>query len=416
MRILIIVFHFQPESTGSGKYTSEMAAYLSQAGHQVRVITTPPYFPDGRIGAGHHGRGYRRETWSGVQIYRCSVWVPREPSGLKPVLHLLSFALSSFPILLRQLLWSPQVVLCVAPPLFLAPFARFVARLCGAKAWLHIQAFEPRMTGSGNLLTRWAARAENRLLRSFERISTVSSRMLVRLEDRGISPEKTCLLPNWVDINAIYPLPDGGEAARRELGFPVDKVIVLYAGDMQAEPELGILVEAAWGVRKNSAIHFVLCGQGDARAYLERAARELRNVQFLPPQPPEKLNRLLNAADIHILPQEASANDLVIPSRLLGMLASGKVVIATADPSSEIGKVVEQVGVLVPPGNQPALCEAILELGISSQERTRLGMKGRAYVCKHWSTEHVLGDFERRLREFVAGDSKDVRDSLLIKR
>ena len=45
MRILILGLNFQPESTGFGKYTSEMAAYLSEAGHRVRVITAPPYFP-----------------------------------------------------------------------------------------------------------------------------------------------------------------------------------------------------------------------------------------------------------------------------------------------------------------------------------------------------------------------------------
>jgi colanic acid biosynthesis glycosyl transferase WcaI len=207
-----------------------------------------------------------------------------------------------------------------------------------------------------------------------------------------------------------------GGAARKDFGLPADKVIVLYAGDMQAEQGLEILVEAAWGLRKNSAIHFVLCGQGSARAHLERAAREMRNVQFLPPQPPEKLNQLLNAADIHVLPQRADAANLVMPSNLLEMLASGKVVLTTANPNSEVGKVVGQVGVLVPPGDQPALWEAILELGISSQERTRLGMKGRAYVCKYWNTERILGDFERHLREFVAGESKDVGDSLLIKR
>jgi colanic acid biosynthesis glycosyl transferase WcaI len=220
MRILIIALNFQPELTGIGKYTGEMAAYLSNAGHRVRVITAPPYFPDWsdwpnwRIQPGYQWWRYRRETWSGVQVYRCSLWVPREPSGLKRILYLFSFALSSLPVLLRQLLWAPQIVLCVAPSLFSAPSARLAARLCGARAWLHIQDFELETAAQlgmlGNLLSRWAARAESRILRAFERVSTISSRMLVRLEDKGLPPERTCLFPNWVDTNAIYPLPDGG--------------------------------------------------------------------------------------------------------------------------------------------------------------------------------------------------------------
>ena len=425
MRILILGMNFHPEPTGFGKYTGELAAYLSQAGHQVRVVSAPPFYPYWQVQPGYRGWKYRRESWSQVpdiRVYRCPLWVPRAPAGRKRVLHLLSFALSSLPVMLGQALWRPQVVLCVAPSLFSAPSALLAARLCGAKAWLHVQDFELEtaqrlgMPGGENRLARWAARLERRLLCAFDNVSTISSRMQARLVAKGLPPERTRLFPNWVDINEIFPIPDGGLSARRELGLPTDKIIVLYAGNMVANQGLEILVEAAWGLRKNSAIHFVLCGEGSARAYLERAARELRNVQFLPLQAPEKLNRLLNAADIHLLPQRADASDLVLPSKLVGMLASGKVVLATANPDTEIGNLVSQVGVLVPPEDQPALCEAILKLGIAAQERTRLGMKGRAFVCKHWSGERVLGAFERGLREFVAGGSKNVSKSLLVKR
>jgi colanic acid biosynthesis glycosyl transferase WcaI len=399
-----------------------MAAYLSSSGHQVRVVTAPPYYPYWKVQPGYRWWGYRRETWSGVDVYRCPLWVPSKPSGVKRILHLLSFAWSSLPVLLGQPLWRPQVVLCIAPALFSAPFALLVARLCGARAWLHVQDFELDaamqlgMLGSGHWLARWGSRFENWILHAFDRVSTISTLMLARLEQKGVSPERACLFPNWVDIKTIYPLSDNGLSARQEFGMPANKIIVLYAGNMGVKQGLEIVVEAAWGLRKNSAFHFVLCGEGSAREYLERAAREMRNVQFLPLQPPEKLNQLLNVADIHVLPQRMDAADLVMPSKLLGMLASGVPVVAAASPGTEIGKVVGQVGVLVPPEDQPALCEALLELGISSQERTRLGMKGRAFVCKHWSAVHILGEFELQLRALVEKKSKGVRKSLLVKR
>lgn len=422
MRILMIGLNFQPEMTGIGKYSGEMAAYLARNGHQVRMVTTPPYYPFWKVQPGYHGWEYRRETWSGVDVFRCPLWVPRKPTGLKRIIHLLSFALSSLPVALAQTVWRPQMVLCIAPALFSAPVALLVARLSGAKAWLHVQDFELEaatrlgMIASGHPLTRWADRLERRLLGAFQRVSTISHRMLTRLEHKGVKPESAYLLPNWVDINTIFPLPDGGQAARKSLKLPLEKVIVLYAGNMGSKQGLEILVEAAWGLRKNSAIHFVVCGEGSARADLERSSREMRNIQFLPLQPPEKLNELLNAADIHVLPQRADAADLVMPSKLLGILASGKVVIATASANTEIGNVVGQVGVLVPPGDLPAFCEAILELGISPQVRARLGMKGRAYVCKHWNMEQVLGQAEQQFKEFVSDRPKDARDSMVLKR
>jgi colanic acid biosynthesis glycosyl transferase WcaI len=109
----------------------------------------------------------------------------------------------------------------------------------------------------------------------------------------------------------------------------------------------------------------------------------------------------LNCADIHILPQRADAADLVMPSKLLGMLASGKAVIATANPGTGLEQVVSRVGVVVPPGDQPALCKAILDLASSPQLCKVLGEKGREEVCKNWSGQAVLTRFESQVQALL---------------
>jgi colanic acid biosynthesis glycosyl transferase WcaI len=125
------------------------------------------------------------------------------------------------------------------------------------------------------------------------------------------------------------------------------------------------------------------------------------NVMLLPLQPPERLNGLLNAADIHILPQRADAADLVMPSKLLGMMASGKAIVATARADTEVGEVVNQVGLVVPPGDIDALCETIVRLAGSLVDRARLGEKARAYVCGNWDADLVLPRFEAQLLSLV---------------
>ena len=77
MRILIYGLNFAPELTGIGKYSGEMAAFLAQKGHEVRVVTTPPYYPQWRIMAGYSGAAYTTEQWQGVTVYRCPLWLPR---------------------------------------------------------------------------------------------------------------------------------------------------------------------------------------------------------------------------------------------------------------------------------------------------------------------------------------------------
>lgn len=48
MKILVYGINYSPELTGIGKYTGEMVEWLAAQGHEVRVITAPPYYPGGR--------------------------------------------------------------------------------------------------------------------------------------------------------------------------------------------------------------------------------------------------------------------------------------------------------------------------------------------------------------------------------
>jgi colanic acid biosynthesis glycosyl transferase WcaI len=139
------------------------------------------------------------------------------------------------------------------------------------------------------------------------------------------------LFPNWVDTRQIYPLLEGPNPLRAHLGLAPEQLAVLYAGTMGKKQGLEHLLTAASRLQGRQ-LQFILCGDGAVRAELENTAKELSNVLFLQVQPAERLNELLNLADIHILPQKADAADLVMPSKLSGMLASGKPVIAPPFP------------------------------------------------------------------------------------
>jgi colanic acid biosynthesis glycosyl transferase WcaI len=407
LRILILGLNFSSELVGIGRYTGEMAEYLMGQGHSVHVVTAPPYYPYWHVHPGYKAWRYKREVWRGLEIFRCPLWVPHTPSGLKRLLHLSSFALSSFPILLSQLRCKPDLVLCIAPAFFCAPFAWITARLSGTKTWLHIQDFELDaatnlgMLPADHFLTRWAARGESWLLARFDRVSTISNRMLLRLKEKGVRSERAYLFPNWVDTNLIFPEADSRGSLRKTLGIPDDKIVVLYSGNMGRKQGLECIVDVARQLQANSNILFVLCGDGVAREMLENDAEGLPNIQFLGLQPLEKLNRLLNIADIHILPQRADAADLVMPSKLLGMMASGKAILATATPGTELGGVVSQIGIIVPPNDGLALADAILELAKSPAMRSHLGKKGREYVCEHWSANQVLAQFQAEVLKLV---------------
>ena len=187
MRILINSINYSPELTGIGKYTGEMAEWLAGQGHEVRVITAPPYYPAWQIAGGYSARWYKREVMAGVRIFRCPLWVPGKPTGLTRILHLASFAVSSFPLMLwHGLTWRPNIVFVVEPPLFCAPAAWITARIGGARAWLHVQDFEVDAAFDLGILRSGKLRAavlavEKWLLHRFDTVSTISERMVDRL-------------------------------------------------------------------------------------------------------------------------------------------------------------------------------------------------------------------------------------------
>lgn len=61
MKILVYGINYSPELTGIGKYTGEMVEWLAAQGHEVRVITAPPYYPQWQVGENYSAWRYKRE-------------------------------------------------------------------------------------------------------------------------------------------------------------------------------------------------------------------------------------------------------------------------------------------------------------------------------------------------------------------
>ena len=399
MKILLYGINFAPELTGIGKYTGEMAAWLAAAGHEVRVVTAPPYYPDWAVWKGYSARRFRREAWRGVTVFRTPVWVPRKVSGTTRLLHLTSFALASLPSLFSQWRWHPDVVWMTEPPLVCAPAALAFARLRGARAWLHIQDYEIDAAFDlgllrGARLRAWVTGIERWLLRRFDRVSTISERMLERAAHKGVDAARLLSLPNWADVSSIRPL-DTASPYRRELGIADDAVVALYSGNMGRKQGLEILAEVALRLRGNESIQFVFCGFGPGRAELEERCKGLPGVRFLDLQPVERLGDLLGLADIHLLPQRADAADLVMPSKLTGMLSSGRPVVATAHADTELGRVVRDCGLVVEPEQPEALAAAIASLASNPGMRAEFGANARIFAERHIAQDAVLRQFER---------------------
>jgi putative colanic acid biosynthesis glycosyltransferase WcaI len=399
MRILVHTISYRPELTGVAKYTAELCEWIAAQGHEVRVVAPPPYYPQWRVQRPYSQWRYAGDTLSGVRVRRCPIWLPTHPRGIGRVMYELSFALASLPVMLREALHRPDLVLVVEPSFLNAPVAWLAARLAGAVAWLHIQDFEIDLAfdlGQLRAGRRAVDAVESWILGRFDAVSSITRRMLSKARAKGVAEQRLYLLPNWVDVTATRPLPHKSPM-RTELGIPENCFVALFAGSLCAKQGAETIIDAAQILAADTTLLFVVCGEGVTAQSLRAHAKGLGNVRFLPLQPPDRLNDLLNLADVHLLPQRPSAAGSVMPSKLIGMLASGRPVIAACTSGTEIAELATDCGVIIEPGDPDALAAAVRNLASDPSKCRELGEQARQRALDLFQHHAILADFEREL-------------------
>jgi colanic acid biosynthesis glycosyl transferase WcaI len=289
-------------------------------------------------------------------------------SGFRRLLAPLSFAISSTPVAAWQI-WKrkPDIVLVVEPTLFAAPAALLAARMVGAKTVLHVQdleveaAFAVGHLKKGSLSEHCAKLFDRATTCAFDCVITISNRMRDRVAAKGMPRERIEVVRNWVDLDLIQPLA-GYSAYREELGLRKNQRVALYSGNLGVKQGVRVVLQAAAKLAKRDNVVFVVAGDGPMRPTLEQAATELPNLRLLPFQPETRFSEFLGLADVHVLPQERGAADLLLPSKLGGMLASGKPIVVTAEQGTELAEFLGDACYLTPPGDADALARAIEEV------------------------------------------------------
>ena len=407
MKFYLYSINYSPELTGVGKYNGEFVSALVERGVDVSVVTAAPYYPEWCC-----HKGYSNE-WSttvsdGVSVLRNPLYIPSKLTTLKRLVHLVSFASSSFVTLIRLVRSKPDVLLLVQPTLFCAPGALLFCKLSGAKAVMHVQDFEvDAMFGLGmgkfDLFAAIASKIEYFLLSRFDSVSTISLSMMEKLRSKGVAESKIAFFPNWADVRTITPCVDG--AAQREAwGFSDNEKIVLYAGNIGEKQGLELLLEAATRYQSTPSVRFVIVGAGAYVDTLKEIAEGLGldNVLFKPLQPWSDVPAMLSMADVHVVIQRKGVADAVLPSKLTNILSVGGRAVVTAEEETELGRLARTypgIFTCVEPESINDFCE-----GLDKELAKPRGanMVAREYAEQHLDKEVIIDRFVDDLNGLAA--------------
>ncbi len=281
----------------------------------------------------------------------------------------------------------PDVVLCMTDPPVVADVALLVARRYRAPLVVISQDVFPEIAVQlkrlENPFLMGLLRAlVSVYLRRADRIVAIGETMRRRLEAKGAPPERVHVIPNWVDTKRLQPLGKDTHWAR-EWGLD-ERFVVMHSGNVGHAQDLDSLVRAATFLRDLDDLVITIIGTGARHAELVALAERLQveRVLFLYYQNRRVLPQSLSAADVHVVGLARGLAGYVVPSRLYGILAAGRPVIAAADAESETAQVVERVGcgIVVQPGRPELLARAIRDAHDGAYDLEEMGARGREWV------------------------------------
>ncbi|MFW9258567.1 glycosyltransferase family 4 protein [Nostoc sp. CALU 546] len=400
MRILIYSYNYYPEPIGIAPLMTELAEGLVKRGHEVRVVTAMPNYPERQIYQEYRGKWYLNEYKNGVQIQRSYVWIRPQPNLLDRVLLDASFVVTSFvPALIG---WRPDVILSTSPSLPSCVPVALLGWLRACPVILNLQDILPEAAVhvgllKNKLLIRLFTLLEKFAYRTASKISVIADGFVDNLRGKGVEADKIVQIPNWVDVNFIRPLPKEDNPFRAAHNLN-GKFVVLYSGNIALTQGLESVVKAASVLRHIPDIVFVIVGEAKGLQRLQQECLDCGadNVLLLPFQPRKDLPQMLSAADVGLVVQKKNVVSFNMPSKIQVLLASGGALVASVPDNGTAARAIRQSGggIIVPPEDPQALAMAILDLYQNPEKVKTLGYKSRQYAVEQYAFEQALNQYE----------------------
>jgi colanic acid biosynthesis glycosyl transferase WcaI len=403
-KVIFVNRFFYPDHSATAQILADLAFDLSDKGLRVAIVTSRQTYEDPRSNLPE------REEINGVEVHRVATTRFGRGKLVGRAFDLTSFYVTAGWKLLSIASQGDVVVAKTDPPLLsLVAQAAVGVKRARFVNWLQdvypevAQALGVRIFDGpfGGAVTAW----RNRTLRKAHKNIVLGERMAEHLQAVQIPMHKITIIPNWSDEEAIAPLPHAANSLRAEWGLE-GKYVVGYSGNLGRAHEYQTMLSAAQRLKDEPDIVFLMIGGGHHVQGLKAAAASagLTNLLFKPYQPLSALAASLSTADIHWVSLLPQMEGLIVPSKIYGVLAAGRPILAVTDPDGEVARLIrtQGCGVQVCPGDADGFAEAIRSLARNPERATALGAAARAAAVTTYSRRGALEKWRAVLNEVAA--------------
>lgn len=392
-RIIFLNRFFFPDHSATSQILSDLAFQLAALGYDIHVLTSRQIYDDPTVSL------RAEEIADAVQIHRISTTHFGRSNLATRGLDYLTFYVSLAARLSSLARAGDIVVAKTDPPLLSVLAASFAGRRSFRLVnWLQdiypeiaAELKVPLLSGQ---LGRAIAPLRDRSLRAADANVVLGTSMAERLFALGVARQRVRIIPNWTDDESIRPLHASENPLRKEWDL-VGKFVVGYSGNLGRAHEFETLLTAAGRLRDDPRITFLVIGGGQQFDALKQHATALglaHSFRFLPYQPRDMLRYSLSLPDVHWVSMRPELEGLIFPSKLYGIAAAGRPILALTGSNGEIARLVREFncGAAVEPGDAGGLADAILRLVNDPAECRQMGDRSRAMLDQSFTRKEAL--------------------------
>lgn len=398
--------HYAPDVAATGEFLTDLAEGLTERGHRVHVVT-------GRLPYGAGAAALPDETVrNGVRVTRVRTSKAGRGRTAGRLTDYLTFFLGAAGPSVGGAPVDLTVYLTTPPLLGLLGLAG--RNLGGRRYGLWVMDLHPEAEVAHGLLASDAL--PTRLLgaldrRVFERSSLtvalgrcMADRIREKLPD-GPAPQ---VVPLWRDPGEVEPVPRGENPLARRWGVE-DRFVVMYSGNAGLAHRFQEIRQLVRHYRDHPDVLFLFVGGGPRRSELERFFREeeIGNARYLDYVARSEVRWSLPLADLHLVSLEEAWSGIAVPSKIFGIMASGRPVAMVGPGSSEVARIVREAGMgtLVDPAREDdpagALVAAVEALRRDPERGRRQGARGRDALVRNFSRATGLNRWDELLRRWA---------------
>lgn len=254
----------------------------------------------------------------------------------------------------------------------------------------------------GDILWKIGRVIEDFTYRNADRIIVISEDFKSNIMAKGVPEEKIEVVYNWVDENAVVPVPKGENPLFDEFCIDRDKFHVVYAGNLGNAQNIDVIVDAAKELVDNKDIEFLIFGTGGLKDQFEQKVRDygIDNVRFFPLQPMERVGHVYGLGDVCVVSCKPGLGGAAMPSKMLSIMSAGRAVIASFD-SGELTHILEdnECGVYAPAGDVDAFVSLIRSLSSNRSRCDEMGCNARKLILRRFTKDYGTSEYIRVIKE-----------------